>query len=193
MEEGQAADRHLLCLSGRSHERPCGAGHERVRRQEREDDAGGWNEWVKRGEKVEKYSGECEVTSSKCVAVYECVKVAGELCALYDLAELQLHSCNSSIDTALRTHRIEHVASVRLFRERDAEALGHAVERAAIDSHHLGGARAVVADLFEHVQQIAALDLFERRQIVEQPLLERRRARRDRWRQIAEVDRGCRG
>ena len=59
--------------------------------------------------------------------------------------------------------------------EGDPEPLGHSIERSPIDAEDFGGARSVAADGLEHVKQVAALELLERRQILEQPFLERRR------------------
>src|SRR5262249_20902439 len=51
--------------------------------------------------------------------------------------------------------------------ELDAEALGHPIQRPAIDAQDLGRARAVAAHRVEHVPQISALEVVEGRQIRE--------------------------
>jgi hypothetical protein len=43
-------------------------------------------------------------------------------------------------------------ALIGLFRQGNPKALGHAVQRAAIDAHHLGRASTVVAHLLQHVE-----------------------------------------
>ena len=48
----------------------------------------------------------------------------------------------------------------------DAEALGHAVERAPVNAHDFSGAGAVAAHHLEHVEKIATFEFFEQRQIV---------------------------
>ena len=68
--------------------------------------------------------------------------------------------------------------------ELDPEALGHAVERAAVDSQHLGGAAAVALHLGQHVAQVALLELLEARQPGEERLLERGRALAEGGRQV---------
>src|ERR1041384_7241163 len=50
----------------------------------------------------------------------------------------------------------------------DAETLGHAIERLAVDAENLGGAFAVAAGRVKHVQQITALNLFNGGQTREQ-------------------------
>src|ERR1041384_4753261 len=54
--------------------------------------------------------------------------------------------------------------------QRHTQTFGHAVQRAAIDAEHFGGARTVAANRVEHVNQVAPFEFVERREILEHPL-----------------------
>src|ERR1043165_5054639 len=61
--------------------------------------------------------------------------------------------------------RVEIKSSFTRLFEVDAVAFGHAVQRAAVNREHFGGARAAAADRLQDMKQVAALKLFERRQV----------------------------
>ena len=71
---------------------------------------------------------------------------------------------------ALRRSR--DAAARDLFLQIDAESLGHPVERPAIDAEDFGRPRAVATDLFDDVEQVAALDFVEGRQVGKQALVQ---------------------
>ena len=75
-----------------------------------------------------------------------------------------------------RVRRGQRVRLYSVVRQLDAESFRHAVERPPIDSEHFRGPRPIATDLLDHVEQIAPLDLVERRQIDEQALLQIRLA-----------------
>ena len=70
--------------------------------------------------------------------------------------------------TAERELRLSTVLFLPRLRQVQPKPCRHPIERAPVDAEHLGRAGAVAADGVQHVQQVAALELVERRQIGEQ-------------------------
>ena len=57
---------------------------------------------------------------------------------------------------------------LRLVAQFDPESVGHSVQRATINAQDICRAGAVAADGLQHVFEVAALQLFERREVFEQ-------------------------
>src|SRR5215475_3302639 len=50
----------------------------------------------------------------------------------------------------------------------DFESFRHAIKRAPVNSHNLGGVRSTAAGYFQDMQQVAAFEFIERRQVIKQ-------------------------
>ena len=59
-----------------------------------------------------------------------------------------------------------------LFGQPDTEPLGHPIQRSAVDAEDFRGPRPVAADLIDDVEEVATLQLVERRQVDEQAFFE---------------------